>query len=181
MAGCRALTESEIYRVFGALKTERDKLLFILGVRTGFRISELLALNVKDVYRDGRALSRVKVLRRFIKEKKGSREIPLHPEAMAQVEIYVKTLKGPELFPSRMGGRITRFTAHKILKDAFNKAGLKGALATHSMRKSFAKKVYAALGNDLISLRDALGHSHVNTTMDYVQVNQQDIDRAILQ
>ncbi len=180
MAGCRPLTEVEIFQVIDALKTDRDRLLFVMGIRTGFRISELLALRVKDVYRDGHAVPRVKVMRRYIKEKKGSREIPLHSQARAIIEKYVKTLTGPDLFPSRMGGTITRYTAHTMLKNAFNKAGLKGALATHSMRKSFAKKVYKELGNDLISLRDALGHSNVSTTMDYVTPNQAAIDRAIM-
>ena len=181
MAGCRPLSEVEVFQVLGALKNERDKLLFILGIRTGFRISELLALRVSDVYRDGAALPKVKVLKRYIKEKKGSREIPLHPQAQAMINLYVKTLRGPDLFPSRMGGTITRYTAHTMLKDGFKRAGLKGALATHSMRKSFAKKIYAALGHDLVSLRDALGHSNVSTTMDYVTPNQSAIDRAVME
>ena len=181
MAGCRALTEQEIYMVYDALKNKRDRLLFVLGVRTGFRISEILALRVKDVYRDGRALDRVKVLKRFLKEKKGSRELPIHSHAQVLIEAYARDLTTDHLFPSRMGGTISRFTAHKILKDAFAKAGLKGNLATHSMRKSFAKKVYRSLGYDLVSLRDALGHSHVGTTMDYIQANEDAINRAVLE
>ena len=53
MAGCRPLSEYEIYQVLSVLKNKRNKLLFILGIRTGFRISELLSLTVKDVYKDG--------------------------------------------------------------------------------------------------------------------------------
>lgn len=184
MAGCRPLSEAEIFQTIDAFRCRRDKTLFVLGVRTGFRISELLKLEVKDVYRNGAVLDQVKVARRFLKEKKGSsRTIPLHPQAKAMIESHVRAMERPEgpLFPSNRGTFLTRFTAHKIFKDAFKKAGLTGALATHSMRKTFAKKVYGALGNDLVALQQALGHAHINTTIDYVSVDQKAIDRAILE
>lgn len=183
MAGCRALSEVEIYQILSAMKTRRNKFLFILGIRTGFRISELLKLKVSDVYRDGQPLDRIRVQRRFLKEKRGSREIPLHPQAQAMIKDYVRSLEPgtQELFPSRAGGALTRFTAHKIFKDAFKAAGIKGPVATHSMRKTFARKVYNALGKDLVATSQALGHAHISTTIDYIDVNQKDIERAILE
>src|SRR5687767_8066268 len=52
MKGCRALTEAEValvQRSFGGTYAARDKALFLLGVKSGFRISELLSLRVADV------------------------------------------------------------------------------------------------------------------------------------
>ena len=37
---------------------------------------------------------------------------------------------------------MNRQTAHEMLKKAFQAAGLNGKLATHSLRKSFAQRVY---------------------------------------
>ena len=182
MAGCRPLSEQEIYAVLAVMRRRRDRAMFVLGVRTGFRISELLSLNVSDVYKSGRVLGRVKVFKRHIKDKKESREIPLHSHAAEVLAEYMPTLETGTtvLFPSARGTRLTRFSAHKIFKDAFAAAGLKGNLATHSMRKTFAKKVYDALGRDLVATRDALGHSHISTTVEYLAPNKDMIDQAIL-
>ena len=52
MKGCRALTADEVARVskvFRGTYTGRDRALFILGIKTGFQISELLSLQVGDV------------------------------------------------------------------------------------------------------------------------------------
>jgi integrase len=57
MAGCRALTENEVQlvrRSFGGAFARRDEALFMLGVKAGFRISELISLRVKDVLQHGK-------------------------------------------------------------------------------------------------------------------------------
>ena len=50
-----------------------------------------------------------------------------------------------------------RQTAHDILKKAFIAAGLNGKLATHSLRKSFAQRVYNKSG-DIYLVQELLGH-----------------------
>ena len=67
MKGCRPLTEAEVALVrqsFGGRYGRRDHALFVLGVKSGFRISELLALQVGDVWRGQRVVERVVVLHR---------------------------------------------------------------------------------------------------------------------
>ena len=84
MAGCRALTEAEvalISRSFGGRYAARDRALFLLGVHTGFRISELLSLRVGDVWQYGRLTETVSVARRHMKRKRQGRTIALHPVA----------------------------------------------------------------------------------------------------
>jgi site-specific recombinase XerD len=71
------------------------------------------------------------------------------------------------LFQSRQGGSISRSQAHLILEEAFNKAGLNGKLATHSMRKSFAQRLWKATKNpDLFS--EMMGHKTWAGLNDYV-------------
>jgi integrase len=67
MKGCRPLTDSEIATVKGAFARTRDKALFILGLKTGLRISELLSLKVGDVYQYGRLADVVYVERKHMK------------------------------------------------------------------------------------------------------------------
>jgi Phage integrase family len=70
MKGCRALTDDEVARVIQAFRgtyAARDRALFVLGIKTGFRIAELLSLRMGDVWQHGQFLDRVAVLRRYMK------------------------------------------------------------------------------------------------------------------
>lgn len=72
MKGCRPLTDGEVALVaqsFGGAYAARDEALFLLGVRSGFRISELLSLRVGNVYEHHRLVDRVTVARRHMKKK----------------------------------------------------------------------------------------------------------------
>ena len=88
MASCRALTDNEVKLVregFSGVYKRRNEMLFVLGIKAGFRISELLSLQVKDVMQYGKMVDRVEVSRRYMKSgkagKASSRAVPLHPEA----------------------------------------------------------------------------------------------------
>ena len=71
-----------------------------------------------------------------------------------------------------------RQTAHDILKTAFVSAGLNGKLATHSLRKSFAQRVYEQ-SNDIYLVQELLGHKSVSTTQRYLGVNYADARAAV--
>jgi integrase len=71
MRGCRPLTDSEIAlvsRSFGGTYAARDRALFIVGIKTGFRIAELLSLQVGDVWQYGRVVDQVTVERAHMKQ-----------------------------------------------------------------------------------------------------------------
>ena len=63
-----------------------------------------------------------------------------------------------------------RQTAHAILKKAFIAASLNGKIATHSLRKSFAQRLYDK-SRDIYLVQELLGHRSVNTTQKYLGVN----------
>ena len=65
---------------------------------------------------------------------------------------------------------MNRQTAHQMLKKAFQEAGLNGKLATHSLRKSFAQRVYEE-SRDIYLVQELLGHRNVSTTQKYIGVN----------
>lgn len=180
MSGCRSLNNNEIQQVLAQLNNVRDKALFILGVKTGFRISELLSLKVNDVVQAGQILDRIKVAKSNTKGKNKSREVVLHPQAKEALALLDLTNPDTALFSKKDGTSLSRHGAHKLLKIAYSKAGLTGALATHSMRKSFAKRVYSNLKHDLLATRDALGHSSITNTISYLETNQTAIDAAVL-
>lgn len=193
MKGSRPLTDNEVRAVCEALGVgpyaKRNQALFLLGIRSGFRISEILSLTLGDVYQGGRMTDRVAVARRHMKKKLEGRTVMLHTEAQAALEAWiVELLKvGPSdpqtfVFRSREGGNvaINRRSAWRVLVAAYAKCGLSGKLGTHTMRKTFAKRIHAKLGKDLIKTQKALGHRNVNSTVSYLSFDEGEIDDAIL-
>jgi integrase len=86
MKGCRALTDDEVARVSQAFRgtyVAQDRALFVLGIKTSFRIAELLSLRVGDVWQHSQFLERVAVLNRYMKGKTEGRSVILHAEAKA--------------------------------------------------------------------------------------------------
>jgi integrase len=165
------------------LTNQRDKCLFILGIYTGFRISELLSIRVGDLYERKRVLHQVRVQRSHTKGKTKSRTVPLHKEAKLYVKQWIdqaKLSKDDYLFKSKKGGTLDRRSAHRILKTAFRSARVAGPTGTHSMRKTFAERVYAKLEKDLIKTQKALGHSSIDSTAKYLSFDESEIDDAIL-
>ena len=77
-------------------------------------------------------------------------------------------------------GSSGRVQAHRVLKAAAQANELQGKIASHSMRKTFAEKVYNNLEGDLPKLQKALGHASVNSTVAYLSFKQEDVDDAIL-
>ena len=199
MKGCRPLTEEEVGQVLAAFQganAARERALFLLGVRSGFRISELLSLRLCDVCPRGQVAQRISVARRHMKKKVEGRSVLLHPEARVALEEWIMELerRGQAqsegfVFRSRKGNgqggaegakALSRVQAFRLLRAAFERAGVEGSVATHSMRKTFANRVYERLGRDLLKTQKALGHKNINSTVSYLSFRQEEIDEAIL-
>jgi len=192
MKGTRPLMNDEIRRViscFDGTFAVRNRCLFILGISTGGRISELLGLRLTDVYQNNAPVTDLLFDRSIVKGKETSRSVPINSDGtLAVQEIFkwhqdrygVSLNMSRPLFPSRNGQGtqpMTRKSAHLILKDAFRKAGLNGKLATHSMRKSYAQRLYEQT-NDIYTIREMLGHNDVKTTQSYLGVNYTKLRQA---
>jgi len=192
MKGCRPLTESEaddVVASFWGRYAKRDKALFLLGTLSGFRISELLSLRLSDVIQGGQVVDRVTVERRHMKKKTEGRTILVHPKAKAALTDWIADLRRDGymtddafVFQSRKGPNkaISRSHAWRVLKTVFADNELTGKLGTHSMRKTFANRVYDRLDRDLAKTQRALGHKNINSTISYLSFREEDIDAAIL-
>lgn len=182
-AVCRALTDDEIANVINYLDNWRDKTLFIPGVRTGFRVSELIQMKVGDVWRLNRVTDEVTVTKAKMKGKAKGRTVTIHDQAAEFIRelITSEALKPSDfLFQSRKGsGPITRVQAWRVLKDAYNAIGANGSVATHSMRKTFASKIYELSGRDLRLTQAALGHVSVSSTVSYLAVDDNKVKDLI--
>ena len=184
MKGTRPLDNNEIRLVsvcFEGIFEVRNRGLFMIGVSTGGRISELLSLRIGDVWQNQQPVSDLLFDRSIVKGGEVSRAVPVNidgRQAIADIigwhsQTYNTTAPTRPLFPSRnKRGTVAmnRQTAHEMLKKAFIDAGLNGKLATHSLRKSFAQRLYEE-SSDIYLVQELLGHKNVSTTQKYLGVN----------
>ena len=189
MKGARPLSNSEILLVsdqFQGTYATRNRSLFMLGVSVGGRISELLALTIGDVYQNGQPVKDLLFAKDVVKGKENARMVPVNADGRRAIDDlmawhlkrYGTLSQKRPLFVSRQGGgALTRGQAHKVLEAAFTTAGLNGKLATHSMRKSYAQRMYDALG-DIYAVKEVLGHKSVETTKKYLGMSYQKLQRA---
>ena len=179
MKGTRPLDNDEIRRVSGCFTGTfevRNRGLFMLGVSTGGRISELLSLRIGDVFQNRKPVSDLLYSKSIVKGGEVSRSVPVNADGRKAIDALVNwhrehygnpiASKRP-LFPSRhKSGTVPlhRQTAHAILKNAFMEAGLNGKLATHSLRKSFAQRLYDKTGDIYLVARVAWSPEHQHNT-----------------
>lgn len=153
-------------------KSERNYLLFVVGLYTALRISDILRIRVEHVKKD--YLN--------IREQKTSkfRRVYLHNDLRKALKDYVVDKEPHEfLFRSREGGNqpISRSMAYNILNDAAKEVGL-DSIGTHSMRKTFGYWVYKDT-KDVASLQKLFNHSNPEETLRYIGIEQDSVDSLI--
>ena len=192
MKGTRPLDNDEIRRVSAAFTGTfevRNRGLFMLGVSTGGRISELLSLCIGDVYQNQKPVTDLLYSKSVVKGGEVSRAVPVNVDGRDAIEAlidwhrekYATLTPSRPLFPSRNkkgSVAVNRQSAHDMLKAAFMAAGLNGKIATHSLRKSFAQRVYEQSG-DIYLVQALLGHRSVATTQKYIGVSYASARHAV--
>lgn len=167
-------TVKEIQAMRESFNRLRDRLLFDLGITSALRVSDLLNLNVEDV----RNKTEVK-----IKEQKTGKykKFPLQPQVQQEIAEYLATRPNADdeepLFLTQKGYRLDRMQAHELLKNAAKKAGVKGNIGTHSLRKTFGYHHYKRF-NDIGLLQKILNHSSSAITLCYIGITQEIIDMS---
>lgn len=154
-------------------KSDRNALLFLCGIYSGLRISDIRTLRVRDVRNKERII---------IREQKTEKErrFVIHPRLKRELAKYVSDKKDYEvLFKSRKGKNrpISRQQAYNILRDAGDKFGLE-LIGTHTMRKTFGYHLYQQT-HDIILVQKILNHASPEVTMAYIGLTQESMDSAI--
>lgn len=158
---------------------ERNHLLFVLGINSGLRISDLLKLNVGDVVDEK---GKIKQHISLYEKKTGKyKKFPLGKTAAAAITSYLKANPddaAPDrpLFPSRKGDRaISRVQAWEILSGAAKTVGITDQIGTHTLRKTFGYHARKA-GVGIETLQTIFNHSSPAVTKRYIGITQDEID-----
>lgn len=141
----------------------KDHLLCNLLWNTGARVSEVLAIRIKDIDFYGRGIK----LWTLKQRKKKQRGLPLQGHCLGELGAWIasKGLKRDDLLMD-----FTRQRAYQIVQEIVLAAGLDEERAhPHTFRHSFA--VHCVLsGVPVIVLKEWLGHSSINNTLVYLKV-----------
>ncbi len=214
MHGARPLTNDEIKNIVITLRNhggrymKRNIALFILGIHTGFRISELLSIRLKDIITGDDKFTNmnkysaenfindnITIAKQYMKGKKESRTIPIGLKAKEILYAYIQDWdeiydrspsKTDFLFESQMehNGKsksVSIRQMQEILSRAFEANMMQGKLGSHCMRKTFAQSVHNIFNKDIIKTQHALGHKYITSTQHYLSFDNHEIQDGIKQ
>lgn len=152
----------------------RDHLLFVVGINTGLRVSDILKLKVSDI----RDTTHIK-----IKEKKTGKDkwAFVNDSLRRHSDPYIIGMEDDDyLFPSRKGinSPISRSQAYRILNGAARAAGISYEIGTHTLRKTFGYHHYKQY-KDVALLQNLFNHSSPGVTLRYIGVTQDNMDETV--
>jgi integrase/recombinase XerD len=161
-------TNEELDLFFSVIppKSMRDKVFFLTLLGTGQRVSEILKLRKKDIDLENRIMRMV----RLKKRKKSVCTIRLHKDVAYWISIYIGSLKAEDLIFD-----FSRQYADYLCKTYSQLAGtIYKRTSCHIFRHTFAVR-WLEQGKPIHKLKEHLGHSHINTTMVYLRIVNQDL------
>ena len=154
---------------------KRDYAILMLFLNCGIRRSELVGLNLTDVYED-----RIRVVGKGNKE----RFVYFGSACRKAIDAYLvernkKVLSDNRaLFGSRNGNRISVEAVHRLVKKALLQAGLDSTqFSAHKLRHTAATMMLSG-GVDVKTVQEVLGHENLNTTQIYTHIENTELKIA---
>ncbi len=154
---------------------KRDYAILMLFLNCGIRRSELVGLNLTDVYED-----RIRVVGKGNKE----RFVYFGAACRKAIDAYLpernkKVLTDNRaLFGSRDGNRISVTAVHRLVKKHMLSAGLDATqFSAHKLRHTAATMMLSG-GVDVKTVQEVLGHENLNTTQIYTHIENTELKIA---
>jgi integrase len=155
----------------------RDYALFVVGINTNLRASDLLTLKYeqfRDISIDGEVL---------VKEKntKKNRRITLNSACIDAIQRLLASTgykKGDFLFKGQQSKNISVATFSQMVKRWCK--NLKGNYASHSLRKTWGYHQRVTYGVDIPTLMECFNHNTQRQTLDYLCIKPEEIKAVYL-
>ncbi len=154
---------------------KRDYAILMLFLNCGIRRSELVGLNLTDVYED-----RIRVIGKGNKE----RFVYFGTPCRKAIDAYLpernkKVLTDNRaLFGSRDNNRISVSAVHRMIKKYLLMAGLDANnFSAHKLRHTAATMMLSG-GVDVKTVQEVLGHENLNTTQIYTHIENTELKIA---
>ena len=166
---------SALLRAVSGQNEKRDYAILMLFLNCGIRRSELVGLNISDVYED-----RIRVVGKGNKE----RIVYFGSACRKAIDAYLVERNkmvltdNRALFGSRNGNRISVDAVHALVKKALLKAGLDSTqFSAHKLRHTAATMMLSG-GVDVKTVQEVLGHENLNTTQIYTHIESTELKLA---
>ena len=154
---------------------KRDVAILMLFLNCGIRRSELVGLNLSDVYED-----RIRVVGKGNKE----RMVYFGASCRRAIDDYLternKNILSDNraLFGSRDHNRISAAAVHRLVKKHLLAAGLDASqFSAHKLRHT-AATLMLSNGVDVKTVQEVLGHENLNTTQIYTHIENTELKIA---
>lgn len=164
-----------LLRSVSGQNSKRDYAILMLFLNCGIRRSELVGLNLTDIYED-----RIRVVGKGNKE----RIVYFGSACRKAIDAYLverhkKVLTDNRaLFGSRDGNRISVTAVHRLVKKALLQAGLDATqFSAHKLRHTAATMMLSG-GVDVKTVQEVLGHENLNTTQIYTHIENTELKIA---
>lgn len=154
----------------------RNQLLWVFGVSTGLRISDILNLDINDVRNKTRII---------IREKKTGKmkEVPLSDKIIYLLQKYLpyrlrlNDQYSKALFLGKKGYRLVRSSVYRLINKACSVICPDINVGTHTMRKTFGYHHYQKF-HDIVILQQIFNHSSPHITLRYIGITQDNINKS---
>ena len=179
------MNKDEIDRFLNAIETYeftdnvsyRNRLILKIIIYTGVRVSEILNLNKKDMFKE----DNVYVLQ--IKGKGNKPRIVMIKSSIIENDLQnwldIRVCNSDLLVCNKSGNRLTQAYVSRIVENILISAGIrKEKNGAHMLRHSFATLLYQK-HHDLILVQEALGHADINTSRIYTHFDKERLKATI--
>lgn len=165
------LNKEEVKRLLKAPRLLRHRVLLGLFYGCGLRRFELLNIKLPDIDYERKML--------HVREGKGrkDRDVPIGDYLIRGLKTYID-VERPYIWlfngKNKEGDKLQQFSETGVLwiiKESAKRAGISKHVTSHVLRHTYATHLLE-MGLDIMSLKEALGHSHINSTLIYLHIAQ---------
>lgn len=149
----------------------RNRLILKMIIYTGIRVSEMLNLRIKDIYKEDDV---------YIMQVRGKGNKPRVVMIKSKIIendlqnwLHIRVCNDDLLVCNKKGNRLTQAYVSRIVENILISAGIrKEKNGAHMLRHSFATLLYQK-HHDLILVQEALGHADINTSRIYTHFDKE--------
>jgi site-specific recombinase XerD len=159
------LNASEVKALIKSCKLLKHRLLLSLCYGCGLRCAEVRHLRIGDVDTERKML--------HVRQSKGGKDrvLPLGDLLCRGIQSYLQSERPQSfLFSGNNGEALSQRGTQWIMSQALKKTGIvKEDVSLHTLRHTYATHLLEQ-GVNILSIKELLGHAHINTTMIYLHL-----------
>jgi len=175
------ITKEESELLIDSIKNVKHKVIVLLTLDAGLRITEACSIKCKNFDFKNRTLTIQSLKKR---KKTDLRTIPISNRLYQAIADYLANTNisiesNSYLFPSKnsTAGHISRKTMWEVLNVISKKINIQN-LHPHTLRHSFATHHLSA-GTSLAEIKEMLGHKNYNTTLIYAEIPTEELRNRV--